>query len=75
MGGIHALCLLRRCTEKNTWLLPKMQNLNLIMRETSDKGTLRDIPGSNRPAFFSINVTKGKERLKNCSRLEEAAEM
>ena len=30
MGGIQALCLPRRCTEKNTWLLPKMQNPNLF---------------------------------------------
>lgn len=46
MGETHTFCLLIRCTEKNTWLLPKMQNPNLLGRETAHEGMLRGIPAS-----------------------------
>lgn len=47
MGEIHTFCLLIRCTEKNTWLLSKMQNPNLLRRETAHKALLTDILASS----------------------------
>lgn len=64
--GRHITCVL---------FLPKVHNLTLIVRKTSDKPKLRDVLQNNHPVFFKdVKVREDQERLKSCHRLAQARE-